>query len=453
MATVYAGEHRTLKRPVAIKVLHPHLVDDTMARRMLEEAHTIAALHHPGIVEVIDVGMTVDGRTFMVMERLVGETLSQRLARGRLAEARAVVFARQLASALAVAHAAGVIHRDLKPDNVFIVADPDVAGGERVKVLDFGIAKRASAHREKTRTGIVLGTPEYMAPEQSADRDVDDRADVYALGIVIYRMVAGALPFAGADTNELFAEHAFCAPPPVTSLAPVSAKLAQIVERCLAKRPLDRFASMAALGGALGRLESALSAAPFEEVTAVGAADDDDDDDGDDEPTSQVSARVDAGDTDEHDLAAPPTPARGATVGMSGVRRRRARRIGALAAVAVSLATAAVLAGVLGRGERPARGLVRGDGPPIAVTRDQAIDTRAPAPAAIEAAPAPSVPAPRVRDQPARDLVPPRPVRARATPPRDPEPSPPPARPPGSPAAPAVSKEEAFATVAPPTLY
>ncbi|MCE9573430.1 MAG: serine/threonine protein kinase, partial [Deltaproteobacteria bacterium] len=343
MATVYAGEHRTLHRPVAIKVLHPHLVDEgVMARRMLEEAHTIASLHHPGIVEVIDVGLTIDGRTFMVMERLAGETLGERLHRGRLSEERAVVFARQLASALAVAHAAGVIHRDLKPDNVFIVPDPDVAGGERVKVLDFGIAKRASALREKTRTGIVLGTPAYMAPEQSTDgRDVDDRADVYALGIVIYRMVTGALPFAGADTDELFAEHAFCAPPPVASKAPVSPGLARIVERCLAKRPLDRFASMDALGAALARLDCAVAATPFEEDTSVDAglarrraavaAVLPSHPDEDDEPTGQVSARQDADDTDE--LTAVPAVSRIATGSRArAIARRRTRMLGALAA-------------------------------------------------------------------------------------------------------------------------
>src|SRR5689334_20795375 len=132
MSTVYAGEHQTLRRPVAIKVLHRQLVrDSVMARRMIGEAFTIAALHHPGIVGVLDVGVSEDGRAYVVMERLIGETLSTRLRRGRLSEAKVLVFARQIASALAATHAAGVIHRDLKPENLYVVPDPDVPGGER----------------------------------------------------------------------------------------------------------------------------------------------------------------------------------------------------------------------------------------------------------------------------------------------------------------------------------
>ena len=256
MSTVYAGEHVTLRRPVAIKVLHDHLVGEgVMGRRMIDEAHTIAALHHPGIVEVLDVGTTSDGRTFVVMERLQGEPLSERLRGGRLPEERAIAFARQLASALEVAHAAGVVHRDLKPENVFIVDDPDVPGGERVKVLDFGIAKRDIDGRERTLTGVVLGTPAYMAPEQTVGGAVDGRADVYALGVVLYLMVTGALPFQGANTDELMVEHAFCAPAPAAARAPVSRRLSAIIERCLAKRPADRYDSMAVLAATLDGLD------------------------------------------------------------------------------------------------------------------------------------------------------------------------------------------------------
>jgi serine/threonine protein kinase len=272
MATVFAGEHNALRRPVAIKVLHPHLTDDSvMARRILTEACTIAALHHPGLVEIFDVGVTTDGRTFLVMERLNGEPLSERLLRGRLTEERAVVFARQLASVLEVAHAAGVIHRDLKPENVFLVVDTDVSGGERVKLLDFGIAKHNVVEHERTRSGMVLGTPAYMAPEQcSGTGEIDARTDVYALGVLIYRMVTGILPFAGTNTDEILAEHAFCRPAPAAMLAPVSAAFSVIIDRCLAKRPADRFASMAELGAALRALNSATAPRAFdEEPTAV----------------------------------------------------------------------------------------------------------------------------------------------------------------------------------------
>src|SRR5262252_7701951 len=134
-ATVYSAEYGKLRRPVAIKILHPHLVKDGSAERMLAEARTLSMLDHPGIVKVFDLGTARDGRAFMVMEQLVGEPLHERLRRGRLAEDRVLMFGRQLASALDVAHTAGIVHRDLKPENVFVVQDPDLPGGERVKVI------------------------------------------------------------------------------------------------------------------------------------------------------------------------------------------------------------------------------------------------------------------------------------------------------------------------------
>lgn len=248
--TVFSGEYGTLRRPVAVKVLHHHLVGDSSAERMLREARTISLLDHPGIVKVFDVGVANDGRAFVVMECLVGEPLSARLERGRVTEARVVTFARQLASALEVAHAAGVIHRDLKPENVFIVADPDIPGGERVKIVDFGIAKlKGQCH---TATGIVLGTPAYMAPEQfRGSRDVDVRADIYSLGVILYVMATGVPPFGGKDTDELLAEHAYCKPAPP---ALVSRRLAAVIECCMAKDPNDRFATMTKLSAALAEL-------------------------------------------------------------------------------------------------------------------------------------------------------------------------------------------------------
>ncbi|HEY5944471.1 MAG TPA: serine/threonine-protein kinase, partial [Kofleriaceae bacterium] len=253
---IFGGEYGALRRPVAVKMLHEHLVDDAAVARMFAEARALSLVDHPGIVKVFDVGM-VDGRVCIVLERLVGEPLSARLARERLSEERLVLFARQLASALEAAHAAGIVHRDLKPENVFIVADPEVPGGERVKVIDFGIAKHAGAD-ENTATGVVLGTPTYMAPERW-DRVVDSRVDIYSLGVVIYVMATGELPFSGT-TNELLAEHAYCAPPRAVDLGCASSWLSSIIERCLAKRPQDRFPTMGALAAALRDLEQAISA-------------------------------------------------------------------------------------------------------------------------------------------------------------------------------------------------
>jgi serine/threonine protein kinase len=252
---IFHSEYGPLRRPVAIKILHEHLVGDPSAKRMLDEARTLSMLDHPGIVKVFDVGM-VEGRAFIVMERLTGESLWSRLARERLSEERIVLFARQLASALEAAHAVDVVHRDLKPENVLLVADPEVPGGERVKIIDFGIAKHERGE-ERTATGIVLGTPTYMAPEQW-ERAVDPRADIYSLGVVIYVMATGELPFSG-NTNELLAEHAYCAPPRAAEISGVSSWLSSIIERCLAKRPTDRFPTMAVLGAALRELEHAIA--------------------------------------------------------------------------------------------------------------------------------------------------------------------------------------------------
>jgi serine/threonine protein kinase len=276
MGTVFVGEFGSLRRPVAIKLLHEHLVGDSAARRMLAEARMLSQLDHPGIVKVFDVG-EVEGRAFIVMERLAGESLWARIARERLSEERIVLFARQLASALEAAHALGIVHRDLKPQNVLIVADADVPGGERVKIIDFGIAKHEDDEQERTATGVVLGTPGYMAPERW-ESTVDPRTDIYSLGVVIYMMATRELPFFG-NTSELLAEHAYCAPPRAAERGGVSSWLSSIIDRCLAKRPEDRFPTMAALAASLRALENAI-------MPPTGPTPYYDDDDDDDEKTT-----------------------------------------------------------------------------------------------------------------------------------------------------------------------
>ncbi|HEX3475927.1 MAG TPA: serine/threonine-protein kinase [Kofleriaceae bacterium] len=263
---VFAAEHPGLRVPLAVKVLHRKLVDDpATARRMVDEASMIARLNHPGIVEVYDHGYSTDGRPFVVLERLVGESLSDRLRRGRLTEEHIVMFARQLADALDAAHRSGIVHRDLKPSNIYLVADPASPCGERVKILDFGIAK-SSALTSVTGTGIVLGTPAYMAPEQARGlRRLDGRADIYALGVVMYVMATGALPFTGADTGEILAAHEYCVPVPPTELADISPELSAIIQRCLAKRRSRRYPVMCDVSAALAGLESrrAMAQSPF----------------------------------------------------------------------------------------------------------------------------------------------------------------------------------------------
>ncbi|HEV7554922.1 MAG TPA: serine/threonine-protein kinase, partial [Kofleriaceae bacterium] len=180
MGAVYLAHHVMLGRPAAIKILLPHLSHDhDIVARFFNEARAATAVRHPGIVEIFDFGYFGDC-AYLVMEYLDGDSLADRRHRlGRIAPARAIALARQVAGALAAAHERGIVHRDLKPDNLFVVADPEVPGGERIKILDFGIAKLGGdASPIKTHTSAVLGTPMYMAPEQCRGAGhVDARTD------------------------------------------------------------------------------------------------------------------------------------------------------------------------------------------------------------------------------------------------------------------------------------
>ena len=261
MASVYRAEHRVLGREVALKILHAeYTTEDTMVNRFVHEARSMAAIEHPGILGIQDIGRTRDGDFYMVMELLKGETLGERLDEiDKLSEARALKLIRQVACALAVAHDHGVIHRDIKPDNVFLIPDSEVPGGERVKVFDFGIAKSTGiVADELTGVGIVIGTPAYMAPEQcSPNARVDGRADIYGLGGLMYRMVTGQKPFTSTNEFELLRSHRFEIPrTPIEVGASISLGLEAVIMRCLAKDPADRFQSMYELAEQLAELES-----------------------------------------------------------------------------------------------------------------------------------------------------------------------------------------------------
>ncbi len=208
MGAVYEAEHTALGRRVAVKVLHAHIakVPDAV-RRFEREARAAAEIGHPNIVEVFDVGTHL-GEPFLVMELLRGETLADRLSRPEMIDARAACrIVGYVLSALASAHAKGIIHRDLKPENVFLVPGDEAHG---VKLLDFGISKfrRAGATLlQTTQEGIPLGTPGYMAPEQwMGRRDIDHRADIFAVGVMLYELLTGGLPYEGANQGELFLE-------------------------------------------------------------------------------------------------------------------------------------------------------------------------------------------------------------------------------------------------------
>jgi serine/threonine-protein kinase len=231
-------------RAVALKVLAaPLAADPTAVARFVAEARAIARARHPSIVDVIDFGRSDEGLSYFVMELLAGRTLAARLAvESRLPVGAAIAIALEVAQAMAAAHAVGVIHRDLKPENLFLVE----SGG--LKILDFGIAKLRDGAGPRTASGIVLGTPGWMAPEQATGEGVDERSDVYALGVLLYRLLSGRMPFAGETLSQLVARQRRRPEALVDARSDVPRSLSLLVERMLAPDPARRPATMAELG-------------------------------------------------------------------------------------------------------------------------------------------------------------------------------------------------------------
>jgi eukaryotic-like serine/threonine-protein kinase len=257
MGAVYLAEHPGIGRRVAIKVLKSELDHDPqLLTRFLNEARAANAIRHPNIIEVLDSGTTERGASYLVMELLEGESLSARIRRlSRLDERSAIEIAMQTASGLGAAHAKGIIHRDLKPDNLFVIPEESDAARERVKILDFGIAKLHAMAGDslKTRTGTLMGTPVYMSPEQClGTKEVDHRSDIYSLGIIIYEMLAGRPPFVSEGFGELLSMHLHEKPGSLRDLAPqVTTEVEFVVLRMLSKRPDERYQSMADVRAAL----------------------------------------------------------------------------------------------------------------------------------------------------------------------------------------------------------
>jgi serine/threonine protein kinase len=250
MGAVYAAQHTLLGRSAAIKVLLPELSQkQDIVTRFFNEARAASAIRHPGIIEIYDFGWTPSGAAYIVMEHLEGETLGQRASRVRLRWPAVLAIARQIAGALAAAHAKGIVHRDLKPDNVFLVPAPEVPGGERIKLLDFGIAKLADpSSSNMTSTGTLMGTPTYMAPEQCRGVAVDHRADLYALGCVIYELCCGRPPYVGEGTGDVLAAHIHLPVPPMAAHnLEIPPAVERLVQHLLAKVPSDRVPSAEAL--------------------------------------------------------------------------------------------------------------------------------------------------------------------------------------------------------------
>jgi serine/threonine-protein kinase len=238
MGDVYLGVHEVIGKRAAIKVLKGELCSDTFSvERFIAEARVVNQIGHPNIVDVFAFGQTPDGRSFLVMELLEGETLRERIARGPIGLTEVCAIVQPLVRALAAAHAKGVVHRDLKPDNVFLVA------GDRasVKLLDFGIAKLVkSDSMQQTASGALVGTPMYLAPEQARAQTVDHRADIYTLGGMLFELVTGRPPFLAASSFEVVAKHLMEPPEHPSTFAPVPAELDELIVNMLAKAPEAR---------------------------------------------------------------------------------------------------------------------------------------------------------------------------------------------------------------------
>jgi serine/threonine protein kinase len=268
---VYEAEHVELGRKLAVKILgSEHAASSVALERFRHEARTIANLSHPNVVQLYDFGKSLDGRAFLAMELCAGQTLDARLREGAIEWPEAVRIAIEAAKALEAAHAAGLVHRDLKPQNLMLAsarsagvvgASPSPSRDESVKLLDFGIATALAtdAHpateRERSHRGFaIFGTPEYMAPEQVAGDAVDGRADVYALGCVLYEMLTGLVAFEGTSSVLVMGKHLHETPPPPRVRAParsIPKAVEAVVVRAMEKKPAARFDSASAMRAAL----------------------------------------------------------------------------------------------------------------------------------------------------------------------------------------------------------
>jgi serine/threonine protein kinase len=284
MGAVYLAEHVAIQKQIALKVLHAEYASKgDIVTRFQQEAISASRIKHPNVLEIFDFGQLESGAFYLAMEFLEGNDLADEIQRHRVLDpARGLRIAQQICRALAAAHAKGVVHRDMKPENVFLERTPD--GEEIVKIVDFGIAllrtneeaAASSKRRRLTRTGMIFGTPEYMSPEQAGGKHADQRADVYAVGIILYEMFTGAVPFTGETFLGVLAKHLNDTAPPMSAVYPelgISLELQIVIQRALEKRPEERFQSMTEFARALGgtpegrgifRAPSSMQASPTE---------------------------------------------------------------------------------------------------------------------------------------------------------------------------------------------
>lgn len=270
MGTVYLAVHQTIRKRCALKVLHPQLVDtEEIFRRFRQEAKAASKIGHENIVDVSDFGTLPSGAPYFVMEYLEGHDLRRVLEReGPMPWRRAFELGLQIADALQAAHDAGIAHRDVKPENFFLTRRGDQE--DFVKVLDFGVAKLFGDDQSVvTRTGMWVGTPEYMSPEQAEGVELDHRVDVYGVGILLYQLICGKVPFSGPDEFDVLNQHVTKPPPRPVQMRPgltISPRAEAVLFKALEKDREHRHADMAAFARAMRK---ALDAPDDAEVTGV----------------------------------------------------------------------------------------------------------------------------------------------------------------------------------------
>ncbi|HEU5358276.1 MAG TPA: serine/threonine-protein kinase [Gemmatimonadales bacterium] len=276
MGAVYLGEHVKMGRKSAIKVMTGSMSNDPDAiSRFNREANNASRINHPNVCAIYDFGETPDGIIYLAMEFIEGKSLSGLLKEtGPLPLNRATAILRQTADGLEVAHELGIVHRDLKPDNIMIATQ---AGKDLVKVVDFGIAKAVGGEdtgQKVTKTGLVVGTPEYMSPEQLSGDKLDGRSDIYSLALVYYRMITGALPFQAETSQETMIKRLTDDPMPLSEALPTGhfpAGLQPVMDKALARYPNDRYASAAQFATDVEKALAGMSAAEQGATMVVGA--------------------------------------------------------------------------------------------------------------------------------------------------------------------------------------